>query len=262
MKVRALHRQTTPTILMSLGIAFSLLGSSCGGGNSSPDSSPAPPTRATATLVVVLASPSLSPVSVSVDGQVLAENLSYMTSTNPLIVPSGQHQLLLQTSSGPEGNPGTLDLQPGSRTTALLIFPAIFGAIWTVVTDDTTSAPNGMAKIRISDYANNAPTALPNDVYIVPFGSGPTGTPAITHFDSSQDGTYQALAPGDYDIYFVLDQTAPGVQPQTVIYHTGSLQLAAGQNRSVFFLTTCQDPTGASGCTPNGYATVIVSDLN
>jgi len=261
MKIRALHKQTPATTLISLCLAFAAVSSSCGGGSSSPDSSPTPPTPTTATLTVVLASPSSSPVSVSVDGQVLAENLSYMTSTNPLIVPSGQHQLLLQTPSGPGGNPDTLNLEPGSRTTALLIFPAIFGPIWTVVTDDTTPAPNGMAKIRIADYANNAPTALPNDVYIVPFGGGPTGTPAITHFDSSQDGTYQALAPGNYDIYFVLDQTAPGTQPQTVIYHTGSLQLAAGQNRSVYFLTTCQvSPSGA--VIPSGYTTVTVDDLN
>src|ERR1700733_8045520 len=67
MKIRAPHKQTPPTTLMSFCLVFAALSSSCGGGSSSPDSSPTPPTPATATLVVVLASPSSSPVSVSVD---------------------------------------------------------------------------------------------------------------------------------------------------------------------------------------------------
>ncbi|HXM13958.1 MAG TPA: DUF4397 domain-containing protein [Candidatus Eremiobacteraceae bacterium] len=247
---------------MSLCLALALLGASCGGGNSMPDSSPTPPAPATATLVVVLAAPSL-PVSVFVDGDVLAQNLSYMTATNPLIVSSGQHELLLDNSQGEAvaSNGQSLNLQPSSHTTVLYIFPAVFGTFVQVLTDDTTPAPNSMAKLRVANFTFNAVVSGPYDVYVVPFGSAPSGTPFLTNV-GSQSPAYQTVAPGNYDVYFVTEQSNSGQPPPTVLYHTGSLQLAANQNRSIYFLTTCQDPSGASGCTPNGFATVTVADLN
>lgn len=252
-------QKSSPTRLMALCLALAFLVSSCGGGSSSPDSSGTPPTQTTATLVVVLAEPS-PPVSVAVDGKVLAENLSYMTSTNPLIVSSGDHQLLLENSQGASAsNTQPLSLQPGSHTTVLYIFPAVFGPLVQVMTDDATPAPNSMAKLRVANFANNAVVNGPYDVYVVPFGSAPSGSPFATNL-GSQSPVYQPLAPGNYDVYFTTEQN-PGGPPPTVLYHTGSLQLAANQNRSVYFLTTCQDPTGG-GCIPNGFTTVTVADLN
>src|ERR1700761_1542580 len=102
-------------------IALALLGLGCGGGKSMSDSSSNPPTSTTATIVAVLAAPG-PPASLVVDGQVLAQNLSYMTSSNPLIVSSGPHQVLLQWPTRSVCNPQSLDLQPASRTTILCIF--------------------------------------------------------------------------------------------------------------------------------------------
>ncbi len=259
--MRTLNSKLLPMKTMGLCLALALLGSSCGGGSSSPDSSSNPPTPATATLVVVLAAPS-PPVSVSVDGDVLAQNLSYMTATNPLIVSSGQHELLLENSKGEAvgSNGQALNLQPSSHTTVLYIFPAVFGTFVQVLTDDTTPPPSSMAKLRVANFTFNAVVSGPYDVYVVPFGSAPSGSPFLTNV-GSQSPVYQTLPPGNYDVYFVTEQN-PGGPPPTVLYHTGSLQLAANQNRSIYFLTTCQDPTGASGCTPNGFATVTVADLN
>jgi hypothetical protein len=239
-------------------VGLALLASSCGGGSSSPESSSTPPAPATATLVAILAAPS-QPVSVSVDGQVLAENLSYMTSTNPLIVSSGQHHLLLQNSQGDDCGQQTLTLQAGTHTTFLCIFPAVFGPLAQIETDDTTPASNSMAKLRVANLANNTNSAF--DVFVVPFGSAPTGSPFLTNA-GSQAPVYQTLSPGNYDVYFVTEQNNSGQAPPTVVYHTGSLPLAANQNRSVYFLTTCQDPTGANGCIPNGFTSVTVADLN
>ena len=255
------------TMLTGLCLTLALLGSGCGGGN--PTSESTPPTPATATIVVVLAAPS-TPVSVSVDGQVLDENLSYMTSTNPLIVSSGQHQLLLRNSLGPVGPSQNgieqLDLQPSSHTTFLYIFPAIFGIFLQVMTDDTTPAPNSMAKLRVASFAFNSVPGInaPIDVFVVPFGSAPSGTPFLTGVQatgSTANPVYQTLPPGNYDVYFVTEQNNSGQPPPTVVCHTGSLPLAANQNRSVYFFVTCQDPTGG-GCAPNGYTTVTVADLN
>ena len=249
----------SPRQVMALVLALAFIASSCGGGSSSPNSSSTPPASTTATLDVVLAAPS-PPVSVAVDGKVLAEDLSYMTSTNPLIVSSGDHQLLLEDSQGASASDTqTLNLQPSSHTTVLYIFPAVFGTLIQVMTDDTTPAPNSMAKLRVANFANNPVVAGPYDVYLVPFGSAPSGSPFITNI-GAQAPVYQSLAPGDYDVYFVTQQNSGG-PPPTVLYHTGSLQLAANQNRSIYFLTTCQNPTGG-GCIPNGLTAVRVADLN
>jgi hypothetical protein len=208
--------------------------------------------------VAVLAAPG-QPVSVVVDGEVLAQNLSYMTATNPLIVTAGQHQLLLKNSGGDPCGAQSLNLLPASHTTFLCIFPSIFGASADIHTDDTTPAPNSMAKLRIENLANNAIVFGPYDVYLVPFGSAPTGTPFLTL--GNQEPVYQTVAPGNYDMYFVTEQSQ-GSPPATVLYHTGSFPLAANQNRSVYFLTTCLDPTNGGGCTPNGFTAVTVPDLN
>ena len=248
-------------MLTGLCLALALLGSSCGGGGSTPTSGDATPT--TATLVVVMgAGSSTSPASVSLDGQVIAKNVTYLSSTNPLIVPSGQHQLVVQNSSGVFGsspsNPFVgLDLQPASQTTVVYITPAVFGVAVDTFTGDTTPAPNSMAKLRIVDTSF---TTEALQVFIVPFGSGPTGSPQIPEFNQTNPTTYQTFSPGNYDVYFV---TAPssGGPPPTVRYHTGSLTLGANQNRSVYFLTACPDPP--AGCNAEGtYTTVTVPDLN
>jgi hypothetical protein len=248
------------TMLTGLCLAVALLGSGCGGGSSTPASGSTTPT--TATLVVVMGTgSSASPASVSLDGQVIAEDLTYLSSTNPLIVPSGQHQLLVQNSSGAFGSSPTnpfvaLDLQPASQTTVVYFTPAVFGVDVEPFTGDTTPAPNSMAKLRIADTSF---TTEPLQVFIVPFGSGPTGSPQIPIFGQGNP-TYQTFSPGNYDIYFV---TAPysGGPPPTIRYHTGSLMLGANQNRSVYFLTACPEPPMA--CNTEGtYATVTVPDLN
>ncbi len=215
------------------------------------------PPPASATLVVVEGTAS-APLSVSLDGQVLAENLAYLTSTNPLIVPSGQHQLLLQNSSGPLLNgPQTFDLTSGGHTTVVYYGWGAFGVAVDSLTDDTTPADRSMARLRIADYASAVPGV---NVYVVPFGSGPGGIPALTNLgEAAQKATYQVVAPGNYDIYF----TANGANgsPMTVFYHTGSFPLAANQNRSVYFLNLC--PTTGNSCDLSGtYTAMTVADLN
>jgi hypothetical protein len=248
-----------PAIIGSC-LTLALLGSSCGGGNSTATSSTT--TTSTATLVVVQGTPS-APSSVSLDGQVLAENLAYLTSTNPLIVTSGQHQLLLQSPTGaigPNSNNGVvgLDLQPNTHTTIAYITPAVFGVTVQTFTDDTTPAANSMAKLRVVDASF---TIEGLQVFIVPLGSGPTGNPQIPTL-GQPNPTYQTFPPGNYDVYFVTAPTSGG-PPPTVRYHTGSLMLGANQNRSVYFLTACPNPPTSGGCNAEGtYASVTVADLN
>jgi hypothetical protein len=56
----------------------------------------------TSTLVVVAGDVEITPLAASVDGQVLATNVPYLDSTNPLIVNSGQHELVLSNGNGPQ----------------------------------------------------------------------------------------------------------------------------------------------------------------
>jgi hypothetical protein len=213
-----------------------------------------PPVQSTAVLVVVegTASP---PVSVSLDGKVLADNLAYLTSTSPLIVQPGPHQLLVQNASGPlVQGPQAIDLSTSSRTTYVYYGWGAFGTLVDHLLDDITPAADSNAKLRIADYASSVPGI---DVYVVPFGSGPSGTPLLSNLgEGAQQAVYQVMTPGTYDIYF----TANGV-PTQVLYHTGSFPLLASQNRTVLFLNVC--PMTGNSCNLRGtYTALTLADLN
>jgi Domain of unknown function (DUF4397) len=242
------HRSVVALTAFCLTSAICGLG--CGGGGTTTTT----PTPATATLVVVQGTAS-PPVSVSLDGQVLAEDLAYLTSTNPLIVHPGPHQLLLQDASGPlVKGPQAIDLASSSHTTFVYYGWGSFGSAVDHLLDDITPAADSNAKLRIADYASSVPGI---DVYVVPFGSGPSGTPVLSGLgEAAQQATYQVMTPGTYDIYF----TASGA-PTQVFYHTGSFLLSANQNRTVFFLNFC--PTTGNSCNLSGsYTAVTVADLN
>jgi hypothetical protein len=238
--------------LTALCVNSAICGFGCGGGGTI--STTPPPLATTATLVVVQGTAS-PPVSVSLDGQVLAQNLGYLTSTNPLIVQSGQHQLLLQGATGPLlSGPQTVDLTSGTHTTFVYYGWGSFGRAVDQLTDDTTPADGSKAKLRIADYASSMPGV---DVYVVALGSVPSGTPVLSNLgEAAQVAMYQVVAPGTYDIYF----TANGA-PTQVFYHTGSFSLAANQNRTVFLLNLC--PATGTSCNLSGmYTAVTAADLN
>jgi hypothetical protein len=239
--------------LVTLGLASAIAGLGCGGGGMT---TAPPPVPTTATLIVVQGIED-QPVSVSLDGQIIAENLVYLNSTSPLIVASGQHELLLQNASGPlTGGPNSLDLSPNTRNTFTYYGYGLGTQGPSLLVDDTTPAAGSNAKLRIAEYASLFPGV---DVYLVPFGSGPTGTPLLSELGLSNfPTTYQVVPPGNYDIYF----TASGTMGTQVFYHTGSFPLAANQNRTVLFMNGC--PTaGIDGCNvAGGYTAVTVADLN
>ena len=249
-------------MLMSSSLALALLASSCGGGNSTSDSSTTPPTSSVATLVLVFQGDPAQQVTVSLDGHVVFQGLTSMYSTNPLIVSSGQHQLLAQDSSGdtfgdPHDTPVPLNLAANSHTTVYFGQNCVFGASDFIYTDDTTPASGSMAKLRIV----NQSCALAMNIYIVPFGSQPTGDPQISNSLGTGTPTYMPLAPGNYDVYFVTAQTSGGAPP-TVLYHTGSFPLAANQNRSLYFFDAGTIPNGSGGLPQQLYTSATVADLN
>jgi hypothetical protein len=253
---------TSPTRMMALCLAFAFLASSCGGGNSSPDSS-STPTSQTATLVVVVAGVTET-LSVSLDGEVLVQSLT-QSSTGPLVVASGQHQLLVQSPTGPIGDPHQtpfgLDLAAASHTTVYFGPNCVFGGSAFTFTDDTTPASGSMAKLRI---VNGTCGFQPINIYVVPFGSSPTGDPQISNIVGQNKPTYMTFAPGNYDVFFVTAQTTGGPPPM-VLYHTGSLPLAANQNRSLYVYGCSSSITSGSSSgesCPAGYASTTVADLN
>lgn len=261
--MRTTKIKLAPAKLMGLCLALGLLGSSCGGGNSSPDSSSTPPTSQTATLVVVVGEVT-EPLSVSLDGQVLVQSLT-QSSTGPLVVASGQHQLLVQSPTGPIGDPHQtplpLDLAPASHTTVYFGPNCIFGGSAFTYTDDTTPASGSMAKLRI---VNGTCGFQPINIYVVPFGSSPTGDPQISNSLGQGQPTYMTFAPGNYDVFFVTTQTTGGPPPM-VLYHTGSLPLAANQNRSLYVYGCSSSTTSGSSSGESclaGYASTTVADLN
>jgi hypothetical protein len=219
----------------------------CGGGGTMPT-----PTGNTTAALVVLLGTATTPVTVSVDSQVLANDLTYLSVTNPLIVKSGMHQLQLQNANGNIVN-ASIDLSPGGHHTFIVYGFRPFASGTVLLTDDTAPASDSKAKLRIIDDAS---TIAGVDAYVVPFGNLPGGTAVLSNLgEAAQEANYQTFAPGIYDIYL----TATGTTQ--IFTHSGALTLAANQNRTVVLLNVC--PTTGDTCDLGGrYATVTLSDLN
>jgi hypothetical protein len=235
---------------------------SCGGGGMT-STTPPPIQETTSTLVVVAGQVDVLPLTVSLDGQALA-TVSYLDSTNPLIVNSGQHELVISDANGPTLSQ-SITLGPNSHNTFIADGFGIGTTYWLLLTDDTTPAGNSNAKLRVVDGAVTATEPM-LDVYVVPFGSAPSGAPTLSGltFDEVYSGpplSYQVVAPGSYDVYFTPTGTT------NVLYHTGALALAANQNRTVVFLNVCSGPTTSQPsyeCNLSGgpYTFVTLADLN
>ena len=64
--------------------------------------------------------------------------------------------------------------------------------------------------------------------------------------------TYQTLAAGSYDIFFTSTGTT------TVLFDSGPMNFAAGQNRTFVLVNNCT-PTA---CGQNTFTSILLADLN
>lgn len=204
-----------------------------------------------ASLRVVVLNPSAGAANVSVDGAMVSSNLPYLGNTGYVpIKAGGAGQLDIETTNSVAVTPvkTTLNLPANSKSTFLLDGWAHFDSSSCMLTDDNTPAPNSAAKLRILD----ASLGVLHDIYLMPAGSTPSGTPLVSLSAFNNATSYQVLAPGSYQVFFT---TAGTTQ---VLFSSGTITLAAGQNRTVIVLSDCQPNT----CNFNILTSLTLADLN
>jgi len=204
-----------------------------------------------ANLRVVVLNPTAGAVNVSVDGAMVSSNLLYLGNTGYVpIKAGGTGQLDIETSNPVAVGPvrTTLNLPANSKSTFLLDGWAHFQQSSCMMTDDNTPAPNAAAKLRIMD----ASLGVLHDIYLMPAGSTPSGAPLVTLSAFNNATSYQALTPGAYEVFFTRSGTTQ------VLFDSGTISLAANQNRTMIVLSDCQPNT----CDFNILTSLTLADLN
>lgn len=242
-------RRLGPAALICAAVSLT---TSCGG-NASP---PMPPPGAQATFRALQGDPTAGTVNVQVDGSTIGNNVAFLQATGYVTVSAGMHQFVMQSvASGSPIDPGmpyALNLPANTPSTLVVdgVGPFEFGRV--LLSDDNMPAA-GSAKLRIVQGTLSTPGVLTLDVFILPAGSVPSGTPTLSNMNFNAVSSYQVLAPATYEVFF----TATGTT--NVVFQTGSLPLAAAQNRTLVLLTTCP---GLPPCGAGTYTSVVLPDLN
>jgi hypothetical protein len=98
----------------------------------------------------------------------------------------------------------------------------------------------------------DATLAAIHDIYLMPASPAPTGTPLVALSPFNSATSYQTLAPGSYEVFFTKTGTTQ------VLFDSGAITLAAGQNRTLVVLSDCQPHF----CDFNVLRSMLLSDLN
>lgn len=249
-------------IVVALSLCFALALCGCGSGSSGGG-------VANVTLQVLQEDASEGTISVSLDGQVISGSLAYQQNSGPITAKSGSGTLAISGPgvAGPMGSntiSTPVEFADNGHYTFVTDGFGDFSSASILLTDDTTPAGNSNVKLRIVNCAITDTSAV--DVYVLPFGQTPSGTPTLSKLAYNANGSggaapsYQSVSAGDYDIYFTVIGTTQ------VLYHTGQLTFSADQNRTVLFLNNCPAcSAGSSSCTcdlSTLYTAVVLDDLN
>lgn len=202
-------------LLSSLLVIFAAIGCGSGGG--------------TANLRVLHAAPDEPQVNVLVDGNTVNSNLAYSANTGYISVKSGSRHLQVE----PVNSTSTIvdtTVSLADSTSSTVVVTGVATITGLVLTDDTTTPTSGTAVIRL---VNAAPSMGSCDVYVVPDGTGISGTAALVSgltFETAstyQNLTITAGTTANYDVYF----TEPGTK--LALLTTGPIGITSGEALSV-----------------------------
>lgn len=224
----------------------------CGcGGSSSMTSTPTPtPQPGTSNLRVVSGNASEGSINVIVDGAPVASDVTFLKNTGYVSVPAGSHLLTLQGWVNPSNNSFMANFPENGKSTLLFEGWGPFSSGSSVIADDTTSTATGNFKLRIVDTTGS----VSFDVYVLPAGTPPGGTPTFSPVTVSENSPsqYLSLPAGDYHVVFTDFQTL------NVELDTGPLTFSAGQNRTLLLINNCALHT----CDFRAFTSMMLSDLN
>jgi hypothetical protein len=224
----------------------------CGcGGRGSMTSTPTPtptPQPGTSSLRVVSGNASEGSINVMVDGAPVAGDVTFLKNTGYLSVPAGSHLVTLQGWVNPPDNSFTANLPENGKSTMLFEGWGPFSSGTSLIADDTTPAAAGNFKLRIIDTT----VSVILDVYVLPAGTPPGGTPTFSPVSLNQPLQYLSLPAGDYHVVFTDFQTL------NVELDTGPLSFSAGQNRTLLLINNC----ALNSCDLKAFTSMMLSDLN
>ncbi|MBZ5522031.1 MAG: DUF4397 domain-containing protein [Acidobacteriia bacterium] len=229
--------------LFSLMVVSAIAG--CGGG-----SMPTTMAGSTASVRVMQANATAQTISVSADGTVIDSSLPYLSTSGYMMVNVGSQV----TASSPTFPPNVtlsakINQPANSHSTFIVDGWGAFGFSSFLVADDMTPPTTGNAKLRIVDAAISNSGV---DIYVLPAGNTPSGTPTFSGFALNTASGYQTLAPGNYDVFFTTSGTT------TVLFQAPTITLAAGQNRSLVMLNDCLPNTCNTG---SSFRSTVLADL-
>lgn len=241
---------TRLTKYMPLASALIMVAAAAGCGGSQRTSGGGGGNFASANLRVLVLNPSAGAVQVSVDGTMVSSNLPYKGDTGYVSIKTPGGQLGMAPSNSGAVAPFTepLNLPPNSHNTFLLDGWAHFESSSNLLADDSSPAPNSAAKLRILD----ASLSVIRDIYLLPAGSTPSGTPLVALSAFNNATAYQTLTPGNYEVFVTRTGTTQ------VLLDSGPITLAAGQNRTFVIFSDCQPNT----CDFNVLTSLMLADLN
>ena len=239
-------------LLISSFCVLFILASGCGGGNMPMGSPPAN----TASLRVVQGNAAAGTMSLLVDGMTAGSSVTFPGSSGYMPVKVGAQVTLQPANIGPSSAlTQTLNVPVNSRNTFILDGWGPFGFSTMMLADDMSPSPNGDPKLRVMDGATSS---VPLDVYAMPAGTIlPSGTPALSSISFNSASSYLALPAGSYDLFFTVAISVGGSAGQ-VLFHTGTISLAANQNRTVILINDCTQTT----CSANIFRSMLLADLN
>jgi hypothetical protein len=226
--------------LLSLLLAATTLTSACGDDddNTGPEGE--------ARVRVVHASPDAPDVDVLLDDTEVLADVPYLSASNYLDVPSGEHNVKVNAAgTATTVIDADVDLTEGADYT--VIASGLAAAIEPIVLEDENAAPGaGNVKVRAIHGAPSAPAV---DIYVTVPGADLTGeTPVLTGIEFGEVADYIEAPAGDYQVRV----TPAGTK--TVVIDSGALTLESGQVRTAVAV----DAAGGGG----PFGLLVLEDLN
>jgi hypothetical protein len=238
------------SFLPLLSFCFILL-CGCGGMNTNSGNNAQP-----SNLRVVNGNATVPSVNVLIDGKSILNNLTFLTQTGYVQVPSGAHELTLNGWLDPPNVSGPENFLGGQKSTLVFEGCGIFGrSTFQLITDDVTPPAAGNFKLRI---VYGAIETVGSEVYLLPLGALPSGTPtfgAMAMASGTSPSPYLAFPAGTYHI--VLTQLGN----TTVQFDSGPIDFSSGQNRTYYIFQNGGQLSGEFFC-DSEFKPILVSDLN
>ena len=196
-----------------------------------------------AKIRLVNAMPDEGSLDLLIDTKSAATGVGYGAASSYVGVASGSRQVQVEPTGSTTVFYTRTDNIGSSNTLTLVALNFSFNPSSVLLPDDNTAPTSGNFKLRIVNASSGMGT---QDVYVMPFGTGPSGSPTISSLGLGSEGGYSTLVPGDYEVFF----TQPGTT--NINLDSGKLTFAAGQVRTVLGLN---NPAGA-------FEATVLTDAN